>query len=541
MPLPSRPTVLSISPASASQVKRADDDAPGNDESRKPAHDQSLPRWPQTLLAIMLAVIIVAALAIATLLAVAQARDRYWINIASGSWVALAWHADHGVLYPPLRDADGNFGGTRYMPLHVLAHSGLARATGEYLQSGRIIGYTSACLWFAGVIVLARQRGCPRLFACALAASVLASPTGIQALCTIRSDGLALALQLWALWIIGRNDRPSGAGFAAVLCALGFLAKLTAVWAAVGIGLWLLWRNRASLVVFVLTGLIVAGASIAVINYVMTDGRFLENMLHSSTTGWRGWGSVLTWSQQRMLQFVSEWSPTTWVLVPPATLAILLAAAKRDLNVVHLAWVACCATMAVMFADAGVGENHIVELAAITAVCAGDLWKRAGEFSEPPSTVRWSVAQLMLAIALGWSSQAVIKHGLWLDIERAFGALKTGRPAPDDDARALETTLDGKRFLSDDPTLAILRNRKPVVSDAFMFRGFEQSHPEWTDELVARIDNREFDVIALTHLANPDSWWYHELFLGPRVTKAIADNYRLDRNEAAFYIYMPKQ
>lgn len=146
-----------------------------------------------------------------------------------------------------------------------------------------------------------------------------------------------------------------------------------------------------------------------------------------------------------------------------------------------------------------------------------------------------------MAVAIGWSSQAVVKRGLMMDIERAYHALKTGRPAPDDDAHALDATLAGKRFFSDDPTLAVLRNQKPVMSDAFMFRGFEQSHPEWVDEFIARLAGREFDVIALTHEADPDSWWYHELFLGPRVTQAIADNYALDREEAGFKVYLPRE
>lgn len=146
-----------------------------------------------------------------------------------------------------------------------------------------------------------------------------------------------------------------------------------------------------------------------------------------------------------------------------------------------------------------------------------------------------------MAVAIGWSSQAVVKQGLLADIQRAINALRSGRPAPDDDAHALDATLAGRRFFSDDPTLAVLRNEKPVISDAFMFRGFEQSHPEWVNEFIARLAGHEFEVIALTHEANPDSWWYHELFLGPRVTQAIADNYVLDREEAGFKVYLPRE
>src|SRR5688500_5487213 len=97
MPTPSRPQVLSISPASADGLRSAP-----HDDSMTPG-----PRWVQTFIALSLAAVIIAAIAIAVLLAVVHARDRYWMNIASGSWLALAWQAGHGVLYPPLRDADG--------------------------------------------------------------------------------------------------------------------------------------------------------------------------------------------------------------------------------------------------------------------------------------------------------------------------------------------------------------------------------------------------------------------------------------------------
>lgn len=535
MPSPSRSSpVLSISPATAAQGQLA------------ASPPQPWPRWVQRLLSLGLLLIILASVAIAVLLAAAHARDRYWINIASGSWIALALQADHGVLYPPLRDEQGNFGGTRYMPLHILAHAGLARFTGEYLLSGRIIGFTGALMWMMAIIALARQRGCPWLVAGALAASVLASPTGVQALCTIRSDGLALALQLWALWIIGRSDKPTSAILAAILCAMGFLAKLTAVWVPLAIVIWLLWRNRTSLLSFIVTGVVIAGGALALLN-LMTDGRMLENLLQSGASGWRGWGSVITWSQRRILQFISEWSPTTWVLASPAALALLLAVARRDLKPVHLAWLTCCGTMVIMFADAGVGENHILEIAAITAVCAGDLWRRAARsigddaHAATSNAGGWSVAQMLLATLIGWSSQATIKHSLWRDIDGAITVVRSGQPAAEDDPRPLESTLAGKRFLSDDPTLAALHGQKPVINDAFMFRGFERSHPEWVDEMIARIERREFDVIVLSRTADPESWWFRELFLGPRVTSSIAENYQLDRREAGFEIYLPRR
>jgi hypothetical protein len=69
--------------------------------------------------------------------------DDYHVSWVSGSWIALARYVNEGVLYPPLHNGD-SFGGTRYMPLQFVIHAGLARATGEYLVSAKVLAYASA-------------------------------------------------------------------------------------------------------------------------------------------------------------------------------------------------------------------------------------------------------------------------------------------------------------------------------------------------------------------------------------------------------------
>ena len=154
MPPTSRPQVISISPASAAHGR--------GDGASAPLHEA--PRWVQALVTLLLIALIVGAVAIAGALALAHARDRHWINIASGSWIALGWHAEHGALYPPLRDDAGTFGGTRYMPLHILLHAGLRHAIGSrasnaeaWLVSGRAIAFASALAWALAIIALARM------------------------------------------------------------------------------------------------------------------------------------------------------------------------------------------------------------------------------------------------------------------------------------------------------------------------------------------------------------------------------------------------
>ena len=150
------------------------------------------------------------------------------------------------------------------------------------------------------------------------------------------------------------------------------------------------------------------------------------------------------------------------------------------------------------------------------------------------------MAQLLIAVAVGWSSVAVIKQRLWLEVERAIAQWRSGQPGADDDPHALDSLLAGARFFSDDPTLAILLDRQPMITDAFIFRGFEATHPEWVDEFLARIAAREFDYIVLTREGDPDSWWYRELFLGPRVMHAIRDSYEFHEQRGGYWVYRPR-
>src|SRR5438270_41630 len=81
------------------------------------------------------------------LVAAAHWNDRYQINFVSGICITLAQRLNDGVFYPALFDGE-HFGGTRYMPLSFVLHAGLARSTGEYLASGKMLAYDLALILF---------------------------------------------------------------------------------------------------------------------------------------------------------------------------------------------------------------------------------------------------------------------------------------------------------------------------------------------------------------------------------------------------------
>src|SRR5438132_1785608 len=118
------------------------------------------------------------------LLATAHIADRYQINFCSSIYASLAAHLNAGTFYPELYDG-AHYGGTRYMPLEFVLHAGLARLTGEYLISGKILAYTLAVavgcqLWF-----ILRALDCPRSITLAAISLLLLTECGFLACTTI--------------------------------------------------------------------------------------------------------------------------------------------------------------------------------------------------------------------------------------------------------------------------------------------------------------------------------------------------------------------
>src|SRR5919197_3555310 len=90
------------------------------------------------------------------LIAIAHVHDTYALDHTAGAWMALARYVNEGVLYPPLYDGTA-FGGTRFMPLQFVFHAGVARLTGEYLVSGKLIAYAGATLLLSVTFHLTRR------------------------------------------------------------------------------------------------------------------------------------------------------------------------------------------------------------------------------------------------------------------------------------------------------------------------------------------------------------------------------------------------
>ena len=136
----------------------------------------SFPRW------LALGSIAVAAVIVISwvFLAVVHADDRSMLDHVAGTRMALARYAADGTLYPELYD-DGAYGGTRFMPLPIVAHAVAAELTGEYLTSGKVVSYALMVVLLVGMGILLRGFGCPTALVVLLPALVLTTSVGYSA------------------------------------------------------------------------------------------------------------------------------------------------------------------------------------------------------------------------------------------------------------------------------------------------------------------------------------------------------------------------
>lgn len=490
-------------------------------------------RAGSAVLSTALALVAVGVAAAWLFLAVVHVDDRYRFGHLQGVWAAVARAADHGLLYPPLFDG-AHYGGTRWMPLPILLNATAARLTGEYAMSGKLVGLVCTAALLALVVWVVRRAGCPWPLALALAATVVATEAGLQAGTTVGGDVLPVLLQLGALAVVTRgHDRLSMAG-GGVLAGLAAASKLTGVWAALAVGVWLVARGRwRSLGVFAV-GFV--GAAVVALGAVQlaSDGRLWENLSLLAFAGVGGLGSLAR-APNQVLYNLSEFAQPAWALLPLAALATL---DRRGWNVYQAALTWALVLLLAVYTDIGTGFNQLLDVVVLTAVVVGHLAGRMAATDGPPA--RWLTP--LVALAIGWAAGTGLVLTLFPDVRTAAAPVAAG----DHDGQfGHEPVLDrvGARqsLLSEDPYVPVALGRRPVVLDPFMLLRIGRAHPEAVDALVARVDGQEFDVVALiVPLASGNDDWWANFHFGTRVADALRRSYRPTGTAGRYFLYRPK-
>jgi hypothetical protein len=464
------------------------------------------------------------------LLSAVHVDDRYQVDHVGGVRMALARYFNGGVLYPPLFDG-GNYGGTRFMPLPVILHGALARITGEYLISGKVVSYAVMVVLLAVMVVLIVRMGCRLPIAVALAALVLTTHTGLAAGMDLRADALPLLLQVLAIALVaGAGSRASTVG-AAVLSALALLSKSSAVWAPLAIALWLLAVDRRRLLWFLAAYGVLVGVLLAFFGAV-TDGRFFVNVFGLSTAGVEGSRSLLR-GPYFLVHLLVQQALAAWALLPVAVVGFWLARAERRVSLYQLSLVCCLGVLVVVLGDIGTGWNQLVDLVVLTALVVGELAGR----SWPESSLRGAIT-VALVLFLLWVNLTGLLVGLVPDARQALGQLRAGHPAAGRPlaGRATSSTV----LLSEDPYVPVALGQTPTVLDPFMLLRIGRRDPAAVQQLIRRIDHRDFRFVVLVEPLEPiDREWWRQLHFGPAVVEALARSYTYTGRDQGYYVYEP--
>lgn len=465
--------------------------------------------------------------------------DLYRVSHVSGTWMALAQYLGDGTLYPPLYDGE-RYGGTRFMPLQILLHGGLAELTGDYLVSGKLLAFAIGAGLLGTLFTVLRTRfGVPLWLALALLAALVPTQTGLTAMTSIRGDALPVALQLGAILTLSRWSTRRGAVAAGLLCAAALMSKISALWAPVAIVIWLFARDRQRLPSFLVAFVASTMAAFGSLE-LATDGRFSDNVLGLATSALEDPSAVGKAVFTKPLAFLDSDASAISILLPLALADVVLAVRARKLVIEHIAFAASVLVTLGLMADMGVVSNHLLDLEVLTLLLVGHLWAVHGRPAETGSFVA-----VLVPIAILWAAIGSYVIDMHPDVKAAMQLAGGGSPTYSAEPLA-GVVATNSRVLSEDPTVVVTRGRHPTVLDPFMLLRIVRRHPPWGADLVRRLDRHEFDRVVLrTDHVGPNGEidvahprWKREHF-GRLIIAAIARNYRLESLTVEYAVYAP--
>jgi hypothetical protein len=465
------------------------------------------------------------------LLAGAHAKDRFQVNFVSGVYAALAAELNDGRFYPEVYDGS-HYAGTRYMPGEFVLHAGVARLTGEYLLSGKLLAYTAALALLVQLFVILRRLDCRRSVAFALLGLVLTSAPGFLAVTTIRGDLLPVVFQVAALLLAADGQTARRAALAGLCCTLALLTKLSAVWAPAAIGLWYLLHNRRNCLVFVACFVGTLAASLGLL-HLLSGGRLLANFsaVSSNEVGIKG---VLL-APFLFLWRVGRAGVLMTVLLPLVLVEGVLAVRQRRLTIFHYAFAACLPVMLVIYTDMGADTNHLLDFVVLAVALIGSLLAAVYRSNRDAGISRIVAGcAVVWLLYISWANSMIFPVlDVYRNVDRGYSAKPlAGRIA------------DEEVVLSEDPWICLARGQRPILLDPFALARLGHTHPQVVEDLVRRIEREEFQhVVTLQRLddSNPhDRYAWEVRHFGQPVVAALREHYALESSSEGYFVYRPR-
>jgi hypothetical protein len=449
----------------------------------------------------------------------------YGMNHATGTVTALADAALHGE--SPGRSGGPTLLATVYFPPFPLAVAGL-RHTG--------MSWHAALRWASLLSALALVAA---TFAAALAAGGGAAAGGIAVALLVamfpfkaaslagRADLLAAAFSIGALaaWTADREQR----GWAtAVLAALAWLTKASALTVPVALGAWALGRRQP-----------VPAARFAVrLAAVLLAGVLLTLPFHGP--GWYAAALRVLFlaapNTSHVLRGPAEFLRYAGcfaeLAIAAAIAVVFLAAQEMRGHPLRSFSVVAFGVAMVLMANRGSDHNHLLELAALAAVATGVWGERLGA-----RAVALPAVLLLLAVpAASWRDLQTIS--------RLASDPAVKRAAVVAAVRAQPGTV-----FTEDPLIAIAAGRRAAVSDPALLRSLVRTRDPRARAVVQELAAGRWDLVVLDNeLEYGAAKWYREFNLGPEAVAALrgayepagtADNHAFYRPRSRGLFHLP--
>ncbi len=477
-----------------------------------------------------------AAVSLLILAATAFRFDASWTHLSrldhvSGAWITLATDLNQGVFYRPLTGADGLYGGTRFFPLYFSLHALIMRFCGSPFSAGQLMAVLSALPAILGLCRLFRQAGLSGTALTACLCFGLCAMTAQWALTTIRGDLLPAGLNLLGLSFFypfsgDRNRRP--AIWLGVLCfTAAFCTKVTSIHGAAAVCLFLFFAGRRREAVK--TAALTAGGCVLafLFFYAASEGR-IWNILTVCASGGATALSILK-SPWTFLSAAMRQDLPFFFFFAAALAALLSQPLVRLRELPALFFGVSLGLTVFIYGSPGIQINHLIDLHLASVLVL------APTLAAPVRQRPFLPAAVCLVAAL-FSLPPLVNATRYEDRRNPHRAFLAGVAAE----ISAERRGRGGPVLAEDPLVPAFAKEKIVLQDAFMFARMAAWRPEVAEELIRRIQNREFRAAVL--MRNPSTvhpQWYREHFT-PEVVAALTTHYRQIDEFGGYRIWAPR-
>src|SRR6185369_6508528 len=434
-----------------------------------------------------------------------------YLTDVSGAWAALADDFVHGVLYRPVFSELG-YGGTRYFPLHIVVHGGLAWLGLGLRPAGHLLSLASAVLLVVAGARALQQRGATRELAWSGAALTLAARTSFMAVAGIRGDLFAVALGVLGLSLVPLTFGAASTVTPAAICfALALLAKPTLAWAPAGAFVALVVKGelRAALKLTVLVSAITAAGLL--LSQWASHGEMLASF--------RAFGSGGGFSLKKLVGSMSFVRPGEAVWIVGGVVVALLRGRKGLADPISVATLIGFIVTLILFSGEGIHVNHLIDSVVLGALSISTAVATI-------STVQWPKILWGFAAVLG-ITEAVLLDAMVLtrgELDRAAMALPPGN-AP---------------VLSEQPWIPVLAGERVFMVDAFNLAHVRVTSPVVRADLLERLDHCRFRAVLLIGRTHRGEWWYDNARFGLGFNEHLLDHYAYHGVVGAHAMYLPR-